>query len=941
MEIQLRGLNKMIFNRLFKAKHLHADPKVRLQSIADLSLEKPSDKQALHELAFNDSNVDVSVAALNKLNSFPLWLKASETSELARLKKLANDRVVQELSDSSSSLLSEKEFDMFVIESNNLSLLEQILFNNKRLQENDVLALAVLLKLNKANINRRFFKDYAKQSQQKVIVKRTDDISELNKLIKVCNDQSVCDAIEEKMAHLKVAAALPLKLKQDATLVISKLLALKDSNDYEIIYENKQTLCQDFERLKANFSLLDEDTAFLLAEKYLRVNEAVEKRLSALKVVWLSANELKQTTNALADIEERYKQVKHQIDAILASIDDPSLLAQSKLLGNALADIRHNLEDAAQRPQTVSHKSKIKLLTISLDTYAGFLQQLPEARDTHSKAKLLLSELYNLDEDTTTEALVLALNELQKQWNTLLKDSLLPLPAALLADWRTTEKKYKDKLSLVQQSLKQQENKVLSKLKTVQRMIEQGSFKPALEIFKLAQKMYSGLPGKNQKGLSKLYADLDSKVTELHELQAFIAGPRKPALLEQVIRLLNESELADIPKRAQKVKALRSEWNELGKLNTEQDDALNQQFDELLEKAFQPCREYYAQQDEIRVENAQVAQLIIAELKSLSSHENMATLARALSAVNKKWKALGSLEQGERRKLYKEYQNALKPIQISLDKFYSDNLAQKQALLKKAELLNSMEDLQSAAELAKQYQQQWKGIAYSGKQSDEELWLAFRKANDLIFSNIKQERDAEASELVKIKEHFKHLASSAEEQLLKANQQKDLAELDEIIQALSQALDKVPRIHSKYEQQKFEAIKAQRGAKQSDFEKLKSQVQWQNLFDTLASWQTPDLPEGTETLAKKYQQLMQSANSHPSKLERKALTIKAEILSELPSNKSDETERKNLQLELMAARLEGSDVATLSDVLADWVSCGPLEKSDQALLKRLKKAVLA
>ena len=144
MKIQLRGLNKMIFNRLFKAKHLDSDPKVRLQSIAKLSLDNPSDKQALHELAFNDSNVDVSVAALDKLNSFPLWLKASETSEIARLKKLANDRVLQEVNDSSSSLLSEEEFDMFVIESNNHGLLEQILFNNTRLQKNDVLPLAVL-----------------------------------------------------------------------------------------------------------------------------------------------------------------------------------------------------------------------------------------------------------------------------------------------------------------------------------------------------------------------------------------------------------------------------------------------------------------------------------------------------------------------------------------------------------------------------------------------------------------------------------------------------------------------------------------------------------------------------------------------------------------------------------------------------------------------------
>ena len=74
---------------------------------------------------------------------------------------------------------------------------------------------------------------------------------------------------------------------------------------------------------------------------------------------------------------------------------------------------------------------------------------------------------------------------------------------------------------------------------------------------------------------------------------------------------------------------------------------------------------------------------------------------------------------------------------------------------------------------------------------------------------------------------------------------------------------------------------------------------------------------------------------------RKELTIQAEIIADLPSNKADEKERKLLQLQLMANRLEGSDIPTVNDLLADWISCGPLLKADQALLKRLKKVILA
>jgi len=73
----------------------------------------------------------------------------------------------------------------------------------------------------------------------------------------------------------------------------------------------------------------------------------------------------------------------------------------------------------------------------------------------------------------------------------------------------------------------------------------------------------------------------------------------------------------------------------LGKLGTDEDDALNRVFDEAIEKAFLPCREYYGEQDKLRAENALLAKTIIDELIALHTHENTATLGRALSAINK------------------------------------------------------------------------------------------------------------------------------------------------------------------------------------------------------------------------------------------------------------------------------------------------------------------
>lgn len=937
----MRGLNKMIFDRFFKAKHLSPDPQVRVAAISNLSLDKTSDKQALHELAFNDINASVSLAALEKLNSFALWLKASETSENARVKKNAHERVLVEVNNPDSNMLSQGEFDAFVAESKNLVLLEQMLFSNQRLQQNDALALAVLLKVNKQNTNRLYFKDIANNAQQQVIINRTDDANELAKLLKGTNDGALVAQINEKVEHLRALAALPIKLKQDATLLISKLLALKDNNSYEQIFENKQRLCQEFDTYKAQFSVLDEETAFLLAEKYLRVNESIEKRLAALKEDWQSANELKQTTNAIAEIEARFNEVKQQVDAILESIDDPSLLAQSKLLSNALDDVSLDVKDAGERPQTVAHKRSIKALGQQISQYQGFLSQLPSARENYESAKTVLAKLKAVPTDLPTDELSSVLSALSKEWKSLVQGASLAIPAAIVEDWKATEKKYKSKVSAVQESLKQEVKKTLGKLKTVQRMIEQGSFKPALATFKYAQKMYEGLPEKSQQGLSKLYTEVNQKAIELQELQAFIAGPRKPLLLEEVNALNAQNALEDISERASKVKSLRAQWNELGKLGTEQDEALNKAFDEAIEKAFQPCRAHYAEQDKVRAANADKAKSTIDALVALSSHDNMATLGRVLSNINKAWRAIGSLEQAERRKLQKAYQQALKPLQQRLDAFYSDNLQRKQALLKKVELLDSIEDIAAASESAKQYQQQWKEIGFSGKKTDDELWVAFRKANDAVFAKVNQKRESEAGELAQMKTEFHASANELQSLVANANEMKDLSEFEVKMDELAQKFADIPSRSARSEQQKLDAINKAHTAKQSEFEQQKSANQWQALFDTLAEWTDDGVPQSASALPNKYLQLLKAQPVNADSEKRKSLTIQAEIIADLPSNKADEAQRKKLQLQLMASRLEGSHVPSLNELLVDWISCGPLIKTDQALLKRLKKVILA
>ena len=98
----------MIFSKLFQPKYKHKDPLVRIQAIGTLSAEESQHKSVLHELAFNDSDNRVSVAALNKLNNFDLWWKMMEISKDERLARHARSKVEDALLGKNDIAISPK-----------------------------------------------------------------------------------------------------------------------------------------------------------------------------------------------------------------------------------------------------------------------------------------------------------------------------------------------------------------------------------------------------------------------------------------------------------------------------------------------------------------------------------------------------------------------------------------------------------------------------------------------------------------------------------------------------------------------------------------------------------------------------------------------------------------------------------------------------------------
>ena len=103
----------MIFSRIFAPSHQSPKPEKRMQAIESLSPEKAQEKTILHELAFNDEDANVSLAALEKLNSFVLWLKMSQIAKQSRVKKAAEKKVNAALLGEGMSHSPAKRYSLF------------------------------------------------------------------------------------------------------------------------------------------------------------------------------------------------------------------------------------------------------------------------------------------------------------------------------------------------------------------------------------------------------------------------------------------------------------------------------------------------------------------------------------------------------------------------------------------------------------------------------------------------------------------------------------------------------------------------------------------------------------------------------------------------------------------------------------------------------------
>src|SRR5690554_7606491 len=219
---------------------------------------------------------------------------------------------------------------------------------------------------------------------------------------------------------------------------------------------------------------------------------------------------------------------------------------------------------------------------------------------------------------------------------------------------------------------------------------------------------------------------------------------------------------------AEKVQALQEEWKELSVAGAGDDRELWQSFNAAADKAFEPCKAYFAEQAKLRESHVELRHKLINELASYElgmdwQQADWKIVQKTLDTARETFRTYGPVERTLHKETQDRFNEICDRIYGHLKDEYERNLATKADIVEQAQQLVTTEDLQGIVNKVKALQNQWKDVGVTPRGPDQKLWRDFREACDAIFARLDSQREERKSELSEIisrsEEHTSELQS--------------------------------------------------------------------------------------------------------------------------------------------------------------------------------------
>ncbi len=419
-----------------------------------------------------------------------------------------------------------------------------------------------------------------------------------------------------------------------------------------------------------------------------------------------------------------------------------------ELTGNWLAQADRAQPDKDQKTcfETVSHRYRELLEADDRLRNVDFRQVdvPPEAGEAPEDPDALQS-LWKQQRD-----LERARNQLQRQLNSVRWPSWAAIPEALqpVTDTIARLDRFSERLSDRQQVL---DGELAAAIEKTGASAAEGHLKPAQSTLGQARKLARSLPDRIVSRHRKELLAAAARVEELQDWQAFATSPKRRELLDSMKALAAE-EPANAKDQADRIKALRAEWNALGPASGPGTRSMHAQFNRYAERAFEPCRAHFNEQAELRKRNLKERRHICEQLEAYLDNvdwasADMRAAEQIMRTARDEWRAHHPVDRRHAKNLDARFEALQERIFAQVKRVWDANLAAKQAIVEAAEkLAASGANQPDQIREAKALQRQWRDVGMTPRKPDQKLWRQFREQCDLIFAARESDRNRANSE---------------------------------------------------------------------------------------------------------------------------------------------------------------------------------------------------
>ena len=406
------------------------------------------------------------------------------------------------------------------------------------------------------------------------------------------------------------------------------------------------------------------------------------------------------------------------------------------------------------------------------------------------------------------------------------------------------------------------------------------------------------------------------------DMSSFATNPKREELIKEISTII-QSPLESPKKQAHLIHNVQTKWQLLDLSSRPASKEQWNKFNELTNKAWEPCSEYFDELKQIKINNANQRMKIVSDINKYvednsSNWPQPKFLIQFLRQSFDEWQKYAPVLDKDLNKLRNAYFEAKKPINDAIKKQEQIVIKAKEALIEKVNAITD-EDNDICIKKFNDLKNDWKKAGSAGRKADNKLWDKFNKSADRFFNAKKEVIDAE---------------------LLKANELLSQLKSDEI--SINEVLKSLSDLKNISKTKEFNSIQKQINNKRKEQESELKQNKIDSYTNLLDAFLNNELDK-----ARVPSSIKNKLNEKPQKKSNsEALTyacIKLEALAGIDSLKKDAQLRQSIHMEMLTNKFNkvSNNLNSVDDLLIHFVnniSAKPTT-AEKTLWKRVSKTI--